>query len=65
MLQALMSEFADTNGGHSPAQKLFGRPFREQDARNWKRPAPERRRRPDAERLDDDQSRITALDGHG
>ena len=27
-------EIADANGGHSPAQKLFGRPIREQDALN-------------------------------
>jgi len=35
MLQAKeVSEIVDANGGHSPAQKLFGRRIREQDARN-------------------------------
>ena len=39
-----MSEIEDVNGGHSPAQKLFGRSIREQDARKRREQDARRRR---------------------
>ena len=72
------SEIADANGGHSPAQKLFGRPIREQDAmnrtrreengRNRKQREQDGRRRSDdaRKRSDDDvRGRNDARPGHG
>ena len=50
----LRSEIADANGGHSPAQKLFGRPIREHDAQDRKRREQDGRNR----RRSDDDARI-------